>query len=334
MSARTLRWGVVGTGTISRQMTADLSLLPDADVVAVSSRSAQSANAFADGFAIPNRFEDYSRMLDSDVEAVYIGTPHVTHFALAGEALTRGKHVLVEKPLGVNASEVRELVGIAKTSGTFLMEAMWMKFSPLHRRLRQIIHSGTIGDVRSVRASFGVPFPRDGSSRWHRGGSTLLDQGIYPVTLGYQYLGSPESVRAAGIVRPDGVDLQEHFTLEHSNGRFTHGAASMVDFLDLSAAISGTAGWITIDPGFWFSSRLTVHAPTPAGEIATTVVQTQTEGYGYVPMLRAVTAAIRSGKREHPSHTLEDTVRTFDILDEIRRQIVTDTDTIPYAETG
>ncbi|NKF32302.1 Gfo/Idh/MocA family oxidoreductase, partial [Pseudomonas sp. BGM005] len=111
------------------------------------------------------------------------GTPHVTHFDYARQALELGRHVLCEKPIALNAHEVRELASIAARSGAFLMEAMWMKFNPLHQRVVEIVQSGAIGEVRSVRGAFGAPFPRDDSSRWKPGGSTLLDQGIYPVTL-------------------------------------------------------------------------------------------------------------------------------------------------------
>ena len=204
-----LRWGVAGTGGISRQITADFTLVDNADVVAVSSRHASSAKKFAETFGIPTSFHDYSSMLDADIDAVYIGTPHVTHFELAREALERGRHVLCEKPIGLNAAEVRELAAIASESGVFLMEAMWMKFNPLYLRLREIVDDGVIGELRSVRSSFGAPFPRDDSSRWKPGGSALLDQGIYPVTLGHMFLGDPSSITAAGVAQEDGIDLSQ-----------------------------------------------------------------------------------------------------------------------------
>jgi predicted dehydrogenase len=315
-----LRWGVVGTGTISQQMTSDLGLVEDGQVVAVASRSLSSANAFGDEFGIPSRFDDYGSMLDSNIDAVYIGTPHVTHFKLARQALERGRHVLCEKPMGLDAAEVRKLAAIARRNGAFLMEAMWMKFNPLHRRLLKIAASGAIGEVHSVRASFGAPFPEDGSSRWKPGGSTLLDQGIYPVTLGWMFLGEPSSITAAGVVREDGVDLRENFTLRYPEGRFAQGAASMVEFLDMAASVSGTLGWITLDTGFWYATQATLHRSTPEG-IVEEAIEAKREGHGYVPMLREVTAAILNGELEHPLHTLEETARIFESLDEIRRQI-------------
>jgi predicted dehydrogenase len=316
-----IRWGIVGTGEISQQIAADLGLVDEAEITAVTSRRAASAAEFADQYAIPLRFDDYSDMLDADLDAVYIGTPHVTHFDYAREALLRGRNVLCEKPLGLTAAQVRELATIARRSETFLMEAMWMKFNPLHRRLRELLNTGTIGEVRSVRASFGAPFPRDDSSRWKPGGSALLDQGIYPVTLAHLLLGPPATISASGVVRDDGVDLAESFTLHYADGRFAQGASSMVEFLDMSASIGGTTGWITIDTGFWFASRLTVHRFSREQGAVLETHETEREGNGYVPMLREVTAAIRRRDLEHPWHTLEDTARVFESLDEIRSQM-------------
>jgi predicted dehydrogenase len=167
------------------------------------------------------------------------------------------------------------------------------------------------------------PFPRDNSSRWLPGGSALLDQGIYPVTLAHMLLGAPSSVSAAGVVREDGVDLSENFTLNYPDGRFAQGASSMVEYLDMSAAVSGTTGWITIDTGFWFASQMTLHRFTPEEGKTTETKETQREGHGYVPMLREVTAAIRDGEHEHPLHTMAEAARVFDTLDHIRALLST-----------
>ena len=315
-----LRWGVVGTGSISQQMASDLGLVESAEVVAVSSRDAATADTFAGEFGIPNRYTQLADMLASDIDAVYIGTPHVTHFDIAAQAIRAGKHVLCEKPMGLNASEVRELGILAADAGVFLMEAMWMKFNPLYVQLGELVDSGELGEIRSVTANFGIPFPKDDSSRWKPGGSTLLDQGIYPVTVAHLFLGAPDEIVASGVVRDDGVDLSEYFTLSYSDGRFMHGASSMVEWLDLSASISGTQGWVTIDGGFWGASKLTVHRPTGFAEDRE-VIDVGREGNGYVPMLRAVGEAIEQGLLEHPRHTTEAAAEVFDTLDEIRRQL-------------
>lgn len=313
-----IRWGIVGTGGISHQMTEAFTPVEGSTVVAVCSRALDAAGVFADAHSIPHRFDSFERMLEV-VDAVYIATPHITHVDYASRAIAAGKHVLCEKPMAMNAADARELARRARDAGVFLMEGMWMKFSPLHRRLASLIEEGVIGEARSVRAAFGAAFPRDESSRWKPGGSTLLDQGIYPVTLAHSILGMPARVVASGSARADGVDLHTHFALEYPDGRFAHGAASQVDWLDPTAAIGGTEGWITIDRGFWFANRMTVHHPGERGQSDDEVLEFEREGY--VPMLRAVTGSIAAGEVEHPLHTSAHVDAIYRIMDEIRGQL-------------
>ena len=317
-----VRWGIVGTGTISRHMTADFQSVQGAKVAAVVSRDQGRARNFGEEFGIESRYSHLAEMLDSDIDAVYIGTPHITHFDIAAAAIDAGRHVLCEKPIGMSATEVRELRDRAARRGVFVMEAMWMKFNPLFVQLGDLVAAGRIGEVHSGRGGFGIPFPQDGSSRWKPGGSALLDQGIYPVTLAHMFLGPPDEVTARGVVRPDGVDLSEHFTLDYADGRHFQAAVSMTRWLDLSAAISGSQGWITIDGPFWAATSLTIHTYDHTGEVRVHVAADR-EGHGYVPMLRAVTEAISRGEHEHPRHTMDAAARVFDTLGEIRARLKT-----------
>ncbi|MFJ4208049.1 Gfo/Idh/MocA family protein [Paenarthrobacter sp. NPDC089675] len=321
MQKDTVRWGVVGTGGISHQVNSDFSFVEEGHVTAVCSRQQTSADLFARRYGIPLRFTNMSEMLGSDIDAVYIGTPHVTHFELASEALRAGKHVLCEKPLGLNSSEVRTLSELASAAGVFLMEAMWMKFAPLYRKITEIVNDGALGDVRSLQASFGAAFPRDQSSRWRPGGSTLLDQGIYPVTLAHMLFGAPTSLQAVGTVRADGVDLRGHAMLGYGGDRVAQLGFSMVDWLDSSAMIGGSDAWLTIDKGFWYASALTLHHPRERGQRDDEIVQVEREGFGYVPMLREVSRAILNGKLEHPLHTHADVAAIYQTMDAIRGQL-------------
>ncbi|MET0715769.1 MAG: Gfo/Idh/MocA family oxidoreductase [Mycetocola sp.] len=320
-SVTALRWGIAGTGKVSDEIADDFALVQDAQLVGVSSRTDAAAYRFADAHGIGARYSDYDAML-TDVDAVYIGTPHATHFDYAKRALSRGRHVLCEKPLTLRPADAVILADLARHHGVFLMEAMWMKFNPLHQRLISLVNEGAIGDLRSVHATFGYPFPKDGSSRWQASmaGSALLDQGIYPVTLAHMLLGEPESISAAGTVTADGIDLSSHFTFEYSGGRFAQGASSMVDFLDMTASITGTEGFISIGSGFWFASALELHQETADG-FTRRRIEVEREGHGYTPMLRAVTAAIQAGATEHPLHTPAHAADTLALLAEIRRQI-------------
>jgi predicted dehydrogenase len=320
-----LRWAIAGAGRVSRSVVPDLRLAGDAEVTTVFSRDAAKAAAFADEFGIPSWSSDFAAVLATpEIDAVYLATPFATHSAMTRAALEAGKHVLVEKPMAVAADEVSDLFALARERRLFLMEAMWMKFNPAFRTLLELLSSGRIGEPRSLRAGFGMPFPEDGGSRWDvgRSGSTLLDQGIYPVTLAHAVFGEPAGVYARGSLRADGLDLAEHFTLEFPGGRFAQCSSSMVEFAEPTASISGRSGWITIPPLFWATTSLRVHADSWQAMMDDPQrVDLPREGNGYTPMLREVGEGIRQGLLEHPWHTADDTIAVFRTLDAIRAEL-------------
>ena len=320
------RWAAVGAGTISRSVVPDLQTCEGAEVVIVQSRDPEKAARFAEEFGVPASTGDYEAILaDPTIDAIYLATPFATHHSMTRAALLAGKHVLDKKPIAMDAAEAADLFALAAERRLFLMEAMWMKFSPVFVRLQEEIAKGTVGEPRNLRATFAIPFPDTGdSSKWDvtRSGGALLDQGIYPVTLAHSVFGEPDGVHAVGSVRADGLDVAEHFTLEFADGRFAQCASSMGEFGELTASIGGKAGWLTLQPPFWATSEIEVRAGgmrqifhTPDRLVC------PTEGNGYVPMLRAVVAAIADGLIEHPVHTREDTLAVFRTIDEIFRQI-------------
>jgi len=318
----TVRWGIVGTGDVSRQIALDFHLAHGAEPRAIASRSSERAGLFAKEFDIPAAFGEIDELLDRpDIDAIYIATPHATHRDIAVRALEAGKHVLVEKPIGIDDEEARRIEDAAERADRFAMEAMWMKFNPAYRQLVDELRADVIGHVMSVRASFGAPFPRDRGSRWSAElhGSTLLDQGIYPVTLAMEVLGSPDSITASGEVRADGVDLRQHVTFDYDDGRWAQLAASMTEWVDPTASISGDAGWINIPFPFWAGTSYTVHAGT--GLFESRAVSLPQRGNGYTPMIEAASEAISNGLRQHALHTWADVHRVYSVLDHIRSQL-------------
>ncbi|TLM83564.1 Gfo/Idh/MocA family oxidoreductase [Pseudarthrobacter sp. NamE2] len=321
---RTLRWAVAGAGTISRSIVPDLQAIPGNQVEVVFSRDPANAARFAKEFNLARWTDDFASVVqDPLVDVLYLATPFATHAAMAREALLAGKHVVIEKPMAMNADEVEELFTLAGSQSLFLMEAMWMKFNPAFQHLFELLDSGVIGKPSSLRAGFGFPLIPDGGSRWDpaRSGGTLLDQGIYPVTLAHAIFGEPTDVHARGCLRDDGLDFAEHFTLDFEEGRFAQCASSMTEFVDPTASISGTLGWITIPGMFWTSTTLLMHAGSWAKMFAPEPIEHDREGNGYVPMLRAAGEAIRSGATQHPIHPASDTIAVFRTLDAISKQV-------------
>jgi predicted dehydrogenase len=313
------RWGIVGTGGISQTTVGDLHRTENLDLVAVASRTAEKAEAFAARYDVPRAYGDYDLLFaDEAVDVVYIGTPIATHAELARRALLAGEHVLVEKAFTTTANEARSLATLAAEQRRFLMEAMWMRFNPAFQRMLDEVAGGAIGELRTVQASFGFP-PPPGWIIWRPelGGGALLDMGVYPLTLAHVLLGVPDAVEATGELRDDGVDLTMSAFLRYADGRFATALASIRGLVGANATIGGTTALITYE-SFLSGGSFRVETP-PAGQPRTVTVAL--EGNGYVPMFRAVSEAVADGLLEHPLRPLRDTIEVLETMDEIRRQL-------------
>ncbi len=313
-----LRWGVVGTGDISDKVIADLAAIAPRAATGVWGRTRERAEEFAAAHSIPFATADRAELFArADIDLVYIATPAVTHADIAIEALAAGKHVLIEKPIAGSASEAERIFAAARAAGRFVMEAMWMRFNPLHVELIDRIGGGLLGEVSSVRASFGTPFyPRGRVQKPADAGSALRDRGIYAVTLSRWFLGEPTRIGASGVFDGD-VDTSGHATLERGSG-FAHLSWSGTEFLDLSASVAGDRGWVTLAPMFWAGTRAQVHAGSVEAIFGSPqVIDHPRLGNGYRPMLAAVSEGIHSGLLEHPWHTHADTLAVSRSLDQI-----------------
>lgn len=321
-NTRHTRWAVVGTGSIVRATLPDLRLTEGIEVAAVVSRSQSSADEFAAAHDIERSYGDYGLMLaDPDIDVVYIGTPHSTHFELVRLAIAAGKHALCEKTFTLNAAEARELAGLGRAAGVFVMEAMWMKFNPVISRIHEVIEAGLIGEVRHVQAAFGFAAPEDPQSRlWapELGGGALLDVGVYPITFAREFLGDPLDVVASGEMRENGLDVSEAMTFISADGGSAQLASSISTALAPTASIGGTQGYITLDQPFWCTGSFEVSSYTGARLPVTERVEVGIEGAGYVPMFRAVAEAVRDGRTEHERHTLDDTIAVLETIDRVR----------------
>ncbi|MCA9886617.1 MAG: Gfo/Idh/MocA family oxidoreductase, partial [Anaerolineae bacterium] len=196
-----IRWGILATGWIADQLAEAIISQPDADCLAVGSRSQESADKFGDKWGIPRRYPTYEALAaDPDVDVIYIATPHNLHYENMKLCLNAGKHVLCEKPLTVNAAQAQECLDLAKEKGLFLMEAMWMKFIPAVRQMQKWVANGRIGTVRLVQANFAFNIPFNPHGRLfdpELAGGALLDMGIYTSTLAHLVLGKPARILSA-----------------------------------------------------------------------------------------------------------------------------------------
>jgi predicted dehydrogenase len=326
----TLRWGVVGTGGIAAKFVADLSLLPDAEVVAVGSRSADGAENFGDRFRIDRRHASYADLVaDPEIDAVYVATPHPFHAEHALQAIAAGKPVLVEKPFAMNACEARRVVEAARAAGVFCMEAMWTRFLPHMIRLRELLAEGTLGEILALSADQGMRFTPDPDHRLFApelGGGALLDLGIYPFSFASMVLGVPETVRASATPAFTGVDQTTSAVLTYSSGAHAVLLCTSAAATPMRAWVAGSQGRVEIDRPWYQASSFTLtrsdgsieRYETPPG-----VVQQLAQGPAKGMRFEAAEMGrcLRAGLLESPLMPLDETVSIIGTLDEVRDQI-------------
>jgi predicted dehydrogenase len=182
-----IRWGVLGPGSIAKQFARGLQVLPDAELVAVGSRSLEKAQAFAAEFKASRVYGSYEALAaDPEVDAIYVATPHPFHHANSLMCLKAKKAVLCEKPFTINAVECAELIACARQEKVFLMEAMWTRFLPTIVKVRDWLDQKAIGEPRMVQADFGFRAEVEPDGRLFNlalGGGALRDVGVYPISF-------------------------------------------------------------------------------------------------------------------------------------------------------
>ena len=316
-----IRWGILATGGIAHSFANDL-VLNGSQVQAVGSRSKASADAFAAEFAIPTAHASYEALAaDPDVDIVYVSTPHPFHAANARLALEAGKHVLIEKPIALNAREAREIVDLAATKGLLVLEAMWTRFLPHMVRIREILATGTLGDVHTLIADHTQDLPDDPGHRVNSlalGGGALLDLGIYPLSFASALFGRPETILASATFKSTGADAQVATILRYPGGQIAVTLSASDTTGPNTATILGTKGRIDID-SVWYSPT-TFRVLNSANEVIETFTAA-VNGRGMQYEAIEAEHLIRAGKVSSHILPAEESVAIMQTLDAVRAQI-------------
>lgn len=246
-------WGLLSTARINRLVLAGARESERVDVVAVASRDAQRARAYANENDIERAHGSYEALLeDSGVEAVYIPLPNSMHAEWTLRALEAGKHVLCEKPFSRRAEEVVQAFELAERAGLVLSEGFMWRHHPQTAKLAEL--AGEIGQLRVVRAAFGfqlaaVHGPEDARFRPELDGGSLMDVGCYCVNAIRLLAGEPERVYAEQVVGPSGVDVCVAATLRFPGDVVAHfDCGFVVDYRDELEVVGDQASLFVDDP--------------------------------------------------------------------------------------
>ncbi|WP_257455705.1 Gfo/Idh/MocA family protein [Archangium lipolyticum] len=354
----TIRWGILGTGRIAGLFAQGLREIPDARLVAVGSRSRQSADAFAREHGAARAHGSYEELVrDAEVDVVYVATTNNAHRDNCLLALEHGKAVLCEKPFTLDAAEATAVVEAARARGLFCMEGMWMHCVPVMRELESLVRQGAIGDVRMLTAQLGFPVEFDARHRLFDpalGGGALLDLGVYPLALALRLMGKPTRITSQAVLGKTGVDEQCTVLLEFPEGRQAAITTSIRNRTTNDAALMGTEGMIHLHEPIYRPETLSlVRAPRQGGARTASRVRGYAErlgldriarhprvrdvrellqlvraervtsrvlGNGYAHEALEVMRCLREGLKESPLMPLDESVELMRTVDAIRRE--------------
>jgi predicted dehydrogenase len=315
-----IRWGIIGTGRIAAQFADGLAVLPDAALVAVGSRAQESADAFGDRFDVSRRHASYEALAeDPEVDVVYIATPHPFHQENSILCLRAGKAVLCEKPFAINAGQAQAVIDLAREEGLFLMEAMWTRFLPTMRKLRELLAAETIGPVQMMSADFGFRSEFDPTSRLFDpalGGGALLDVGVYTLSLAEMTLGPPARITSMAHIGETGVDEQAVVVLGFGSGQMALLSASVRTTTSQEATLLGTEGQIKVHAPWWQSQKLSL---TLSGQ-GTEVLELPFAGNGYQYEAQAVMDCLRERRQQSAVMPWDETLSVMRTMDRVRAQ--------------
>ncbi|HZQ06062.1 MAG TPA: Gfo/Idh/MocA family oxidoreductase [Anaerolineae bacterium] len=251
MNEKRVRWGLLSTARINERLIPCLQSSRRNELVAVASRSQARADEYAAQWNIPRAYGDYDALVnDADIDAIYISLPNHLHCEWAVRCANAGKHVLCEKPLALATEEVERMADAARANNVVIQEAAMMRFHPQTEFVRDLIASGTLGEMRLARGVFTFTLENESDIRFkpEMGGGGLWDVGSYCVRWFRTVLAAePIEVFANQVTDHHGVDVCLAAQLNFENGMVAHFFSSMASFAHSEADILGTHGRIELD---------------------------------------------------------------------------------------
>lgn len=305
---------------MAQAMAHDLSQLPNARVHSVVSQTQKSARIFSESFGRCRIYESVEEMTaDPQIDVVYISSPNHLHYPQAKLALQAGKPVLCEKPFTLNAIQLEELIAMARSRRLFLMEAMWIRWLPTIVKFRELMQAAAIGEPRLLKAGFHAQLSTDPDGRIYNlamGGGSLLDLGIYPISLASLVFGKmPDEIASSAQLGDTGID--EHFGAVFRYGKTSMAlvSAGVTGLFRDPISVHGTAGSIRLENA-WRFNQLVIEPRD--GEPETFTLPMQGKGYGHqaVEVMRCLDA----GLLESPVMPLAESLAIMQTLDRLRAQ--------------
>jgi len=320
-SKKTINWGIIGLGNIANKFAKDLLTVENAKLYAVASRSLKKATEFAQKYNANIAYGSYESLAkDSNIDAVYIATPHVFHKENTLLCLENGIAVLCEKPFAMHTEEVEQMIAKAKEKNVLLMEALWTYFLPHYQFVLKELANKTYGNILKLEADFGFKSNHSKTSRvWEKslGGGSLLDIGIYPIFAALSTLGKPKNIKAQATFTDTKVDSSCDIEFNYDENVTAILKSSFIEDTITEAVFYCEKGTIKVNTQF--------HCPTTVtlidvnGKEKTLDFNYKTIGYNYE--IEHFNKLLRNGKTESDIMTFDFSEQLIKVLDDVRNII-------------
>ena len=320
MDNKTINWGIIGAGKIASKFASDLQMVSNSKLYAIASRNLEKAKLFRQDYKATIAYGTYEDLVaDSNIDVIYIATPHSFHKAHTVLCLNHNKAVLCEKPFAMNLEEVEEMIQLSKENNTLLMEALWTIFLPHYQYVLDLVQKKHFGTITKLEADFGFhPTYNENSRVFDKsvGGGSLLDIGIYPVFAALSTLGKPNTIEAKAQFFDSGSDSECEITLQYENAKAVL-KSTLLQETNTEAIFHCENGTIKINGRFHEPSSVALIDHLGNSELKE--FDTKTIGYSYE--IEHFNQLIRDGKTESDIMTFEKSKLLISTLDQIRTLI-------------
>lgn len=312
-------WGILGLGNIAEKFAQDLALVNTGKLVSISSRSKTKAQDFAAKHNVKNSYNNAEDLFNcADVDVVYIATPHTLHKELSVMAMNSGKHVLCEKPMGVNATQVQKMIEASVKNNVFLMEALWSRFLPSIQKVKQIVEAKELGEISYIKSDFAFyGLDRAEESRLlnpNLAGGSLLDIGIYPVFLAYLLLGKPNEILATANFYKTGVEKQVSIIFKYDKAQ-AHLYSALTANTETSSEIVGDKGLLKLETRWHEAEGYYIEKSREKENFKTPKL-----GVGYTYEIEEVHKCITNNQIESKLWSHQNSLDLIQLLDQIREK--------------
>lgn len=314
-----MRIGILGAGHIAGKVSGTLRQMDGVRCYAIAARDLWRAQAFAGEHGFDRAYGSYEELVsDPEVDLVYVATPHSCHFPHVKLALEHGKPVICEKSFMMNAHEAEEVIALARQKRLLLAEAIWTRYMPFSKTIKEVIDSGVLGRVRMLSANLGYPIEwKERVIKPELGGGALLDLGVYCLNFALMCFGTDiAEIKTACVKNEFGVDMQETIALYYKDGKVANLHATAWCATDRQGVIGGDKGFLIVDN---INNPLSATAWTRYGEqIGHWEAPARISGFEYE--FEACRKAIAEGRCEPEAMPHEETLRVMRLMDTLRAE--------------